>query len=68
MEDFAAELKGRKSPSKWVIMEMLSAEYGWTPQEIKQLSPLEVRNYLKIIEIKRRIQKAEIDKTKHGRK
>jgi len=49
-------------------MEMLSAEYGWLPSDIKRQSADDIRNYVKILDVKRRIQKAETDKLKYGRK
>jgi len=61
-------LRERKSPSKEVLMEMLSAEYGWLPSDIKRQSADDIRNYVKILDVKRRIQKAETDKLKYGRK
>lgn len=48
-----------------VIMELLSAEYGWTPQEIKNTDLNDIDNYLQIIKAKR---KEEIDnQKKYGR-
>jgi len=52
------ELEGKRSPSEPVIMEMLSSEYGWTPNEIKELSISDLNNYLKIIALRRSIEKA----------
>ncbi len=50
-------------------MEMLSAEYGWLPDEIKRQSGEDIRNYIKILNVKRQIQKTEMDKLgKYGRK
>ena len=38
-------------------MEMLSAEYGWTPEEIRQQPIHEVNAYIEIIKRKRLLQK-----------
>jgi hypothetical protein len=40
-------------------MEMLSKEYGWTPNEIREQPYDDIQNYLDIISIKRQIEKAE---------
>jgi hypothetical protein len=41
---------------KEVLMELLSSEYGWTPNEVKELTVSELRNYLDIIQEKRKIE------------
>lgn len=43
-------------------MESLSDEYGWTPNQIKQLTVKEVQDYLYIINTKRQIEEAESKK------
>jgi hypothetical protein len=49
-------LRGKKRPEPVVIMEMLSAEYGWTPNEI-MTQPFDVlMAYLEIINTKRMIE------------
>lgn len=40
-----------------VVMEMLSAEYGWTPEQIRQQPVEEIGAYVEIIRIKRLLQK-----------
>lgn len=40
-----------------VVMEALSAEYGWTPDQIRTINVEEVNAYLRIIAIKRALQK-----------
>lgn len=37
-----------------VIMELLSAEYGWTPKEIRDTDIDDIYNYLEIIKAKRK--------------
>jgi len=49
-------------------MEMLSAEYGWTPNQIREQPIQDIKNYIKIISIKRNIEKANIIKSKNGNK
>lgn len=44
-------------------MELLSAEYGWTPEEVRNQRLEDVRMYLEILQVKREIQKAEQKKT-----
>lgn len=51
------QLKGKKSVQKVVLMEMLSAEYGWTINEINE-QPFEyIYAYFEIINNKRLITK-----------
>jgi hypothetical protein len=38
-------------------MEMLSAEYGWTPDQIRAQRVEDISAYLNIIRVKRMIQK-----------
>jgi len=49
-------------------MEMLSAEYGWLPDEIKRQSSEDINNYIKIIKVKRRMGKDELNRLKYGGK
>jgi hypothetical protein len=53
---------------KEVLMEMLSAEYGWLPDEIKRQSSEDINNYIKIIKVKRRMEKDELNRLKHAGK
>jgi len=53
--------------SKEVMMELLSSEYGWTPQQIRKQRSQDIKNYIKIIGIKRNIQKIDLMKNKYGR-
>ena len=36
---------------------MLSEEYGWTPEQIREQRVLEIREYLNIISMKRKLEK-----------
>jgi hypothetical protein len=45
-------------------MELLSKEYGWTPNEIREQSYHDISSYLKIINIKRKIEELETKKLK----
>lgn len=45
-------------------MELLSAEYGWTPNEIRQQKAQDIIDYWKIMTYKKWLQKQEIDKNK----
>ncbi len=47
-------------------MEFLSAEYGWTPDEIKQMGYEDVACYLKINSVKHKIN--QLENKKNGRK
>lgn len=46
--------------SNIVMMEMLSLEYGWTPNEIREQPKDDIKRYVKIIRLRRLIDK------KHG--
>jgi hypothetical protein len=48
------------------MFELLSSEYGWTPKEIREQDYEDIKNYLQIISIKRKIQNININK--NGRK
>jgi hypothetical protein len=61
------ELEGKKSPSDIVIAEMLSEKYGWTPNEIKNQSLNDIRDYLEIINIKMKLEKKKMQRAKHKR-
>lgn len=37
-----------------MIMELLSKEYGWTPNEIREMSIEDIENYVTIIRIRRK--------------
>jgi hypothetical protein len=43
-------------------MEVLSREYGWTPQQIKELPSQEIESYLEIIRIRHKLEQAEYKK------
>jgi len=45
-------------------MEKLSKEYGWTPDEIRNLRVSDLQNYLDIISIKNQLEKARNKKLK----
>jgi len=57
LNDIKKELKGKKNPSNYVIMEMLSERYGWTPSQIKKESIQTILAYVEIISIKNSIEK-----------
>lgn len=38
------------------IMELLSSEYGWTPQQIREQKNSDIVDYIDIIKQKRKIQ------------
>jgi len=44
-------------------MELLSSEYGWTPQEIRDMDINDIENYITILNCKR---KEESKKQKNG--
>lgn len=58
MGQIKRELQGRTQPSEAVIMEKLSREYGWTPNEIRAMNVSDVQNYLDIISIRNQLQKS----------
>ena len=43
-------------------MELLSSEYGWTPDQIRAMNNYDIENYLYIISIKRKIQEINLKK------
>ena len=47
---------GKKAPNKFVVMEMISDEYGWTPKEIREQSYIDIKEYVNIISMKRKIE------------
>jgi hypothetical protein len=59
------ELEGKRSPSNIVIMERLSQEYGWTPNQIREMSQEDVIGYIETISIKNQLEKAK--QNKNGR-
>lgn len=50
-------LDGKKDPNEYVIMEMLSQEYGWTPEEIRSMRLDDLQEYVAIIRNKRAMAK-----------
>ena len=60
--DLKRQLTGKKSAERVVIMEALSAEYGWTPNEIREQDNEEIKRYWKILTLKRRIENNNIKK------
>lgn len=58
------QLTGRAVISDFVVMELLSSEYGWTPREIENLTMEEITAYLQIINMKRQIQNEQQKKNK----
>ena len=49
-------LEGKKTADDSVIMEMLSANYGWTPDEIRGQPFSAIIDYVDILNAKKRIQ------------
>ena len=54
--DLRRQLLGKKSPDVIVMMESLSAEYGWTPNQIKEQAVQDVYNYWQILTLKKEIE------------
>jgi len=52
------ELQGHTNQSEAVIMEKLSREYGWTPDEIREMRISDVQNYLDIINTRNQLERA----------
>jgi len=50
-------VEGKAPADPIVVMETLSSEYGWTPEEIRQQPIHEVHAYMEIIRIRRALQK-----------
>jgi hypothetical protein len=48
-------------------MEILSREYGWTPEQIRQQRRQDIQDYLDIINIRRTLEKKELDRSKKRR-
>lgn len=63
--DLRLQLTGRAVMSDFVVMELLSSEYGWTPREIGNLTMEEITAYLQIINMKREIQNEEQKKQRN---
>lgn len=49
-------LQGKKTPSRSVLMEFFSREYGWTPEEIKKQSYYDLMEYLNICGMRSMLQ------------
>ena len=60
--DLKRQLAGKKSAERVVMMEALSAEYGWTTNEIREQDNEEIKRYWKILTLKRRIENNNIKK------
>jgi hypothetical protein len=65
--NWSLELQGKLPPSLIVVMEGLSAEYGWTPEEIKKMSYYEVNAYWSILNKKRKLEQRELKSSKNGK-
>lgn len=50
-------MEGKEPASAIVVMEMLSAEYGWTPDQIRAQPAEDIEAYIEIIRVKRTLQK-----------
>jgi len=46
-------VEGKKPPNVYYIMETLSSEYGWTPEEIRRQKAEDIHQYLTIIRTRR---------------
>ena len=62
--DLRLQLQGQAVMSDFVVMELLSSEYGWTPKEIKEMTLEEITKYLQIMNKKRQIQNEQQKKNK----
>jgi len=58
LNNLKRQLQGRTSPSEAVIMEKLSREYGWTPDQIREMRVEDIQNYLDINSIRNQLEKA----------
>lgn len=50
------QLKGKKPPSREVVLEMLAETYHWTPEEIKQIPRSEMEALLQIMRTKNKLR------------
>jgi len=50
------ELKGKKSLSNETVFFLLSDRFGWTPSQIRNMSIIDIQNYLEMISIKNKIE------------
>lgn len=57
MHGLKRELQGRTTPSDAVIMEKLSREYGWTPDQIRDMKVEDIQNYLDINSIRNQLER-----------
>ncbi len=57
------QLEGKRTADDIVIMEMLSAEYGWTPNEIRAQPYDDIKDYIKIINTKRKLENGRVKNT-----
>lgn len=48
-------------------MELLSSEYGWTPNEIREMRMDDIENYVTIISLKRKEQQNNLKSKQNGR-
>ncbi len=58
------QLKGKMPPCDAVIMETLSAEYGWLPSQIRNEKRDDIQDYLQILNTRRDIENKELKKHK----
>jgi hypothetical protein len=63
--DLRRELEGKKRMSAPVIMEMLSAKYGWTPNEIREISMDDIEQYMEILAEQQKLEKFQEMKNKN---
>lgn len=53
-------LTGKGKIDDFIIMEMLSQEYGWTPREIRKQRYSDIKTYVDIISVRNLIEKANL--------
>lgn len=54
------QLEGKRSADNIVIMEMLSSEYGWTPNEIRVQPYEDIKCYIDIINTKHKLENGRV--------
>lgn len=57
-------IQGKKPLNITMLMEVLSREYGWTPNQIREQPFEDIQEYVAIIRTRRYLEKKEADKIK----
>jgi len=65
LDDLSFQLEGKTRQDPLVIMEALSERYGWTPEQIRQQPAEVIDAYVRIIDTKHRLERAQTKQ--HGR-